>query len=211
MASNSSFPPLTAAELLRRNVKRSREKTEKKESVDLDEEIRRLEQELNDDSSSTSSSTEESENDKQAEDSAVLNLSAVKNETIESLPEQFLPRIKKQRASEQSSPITSQTTNPGLASAVQEILDGYVPRSAERLPFYCRVCAKQYKNEQEFFAHRETEFHKVAFAAERKASYCHLCRKQLTSPAQLKEHLSSRPHKERLERVRRNHRDNRSR
>ena len=89
----------------------------------------------------------------------------------------------------------------GLKQAVQEVLAGYKARSSERLPFYCRVCAKQYDNETEFFNHKETEFHRVAVETERKASYCRLCRKQLTSPEQMKEHLASRPHKERLQKM----------
>ena len=57
-------------------------------------------------------------------------------------------------------------------------------------------------NEQEFFGHKQSDFHKTAVEVERKASYCKLCRKQLTSPEQLKEHLTSRPHKERMDRAR---------
>ena len=93
--------------------------------------------------------------------------------------------------------------NAGLERAVREVLDGYVARSSERLPFYCRVCAVQSSNEGEFNEHRQTEFHLRAAEAERKLSYCKLCRKQLTSPVQLKEHLKSKPHRERLERCRR--------
>jgi len=87
----------------------------------------------------------------------------------------------------------------GLKAAVQELLRGYQPRSSERLPFYCRVCAKQYDNEPDFLRHRSEAFHKTAVVLERKASLCKLCRKQLTSPAQLQEHLRSKPHKQRLQ------------
>ena len=94
------------------------------------------------------------------------------------------------------------TAESGLESAVKEVLSGYVARSSEKLPFYCRFCQKQYNNSEEFFAHKQSEFHKTAVEMEQKASFCKLCRKQLTSPDQLKEHLQSRPHKERLERAR---------
>jgi hypothetical protein len=94
----------------------------------------------------------------------------------------------------------------GLESAVREVLDSYVPRSSERLPFYCRVCAVQYANLDEFRSHQSTDAHIAAADVDRKVSYCKLCRKQLTSPAQLREHLQSRPHRDRLERTKQNHR-----
>jgi hypothetical protein len=94
----------------------------------------------------------------------------------------------------------------GLESAVREVLDSYVPRSSERLPFYCRACAVQLASLQEFRDHQQTNSHRTAVDVERIASFCRLCRKQLTSPAQLREHLQSRPHKERLERTKQNHR-----
>ena len=53
----------------------------------------------------------------------------------------------------------------------------------------------------EFQQHKQTEFHKVAVQAERKASKCNLCRKQFTSVIQLREHLASRPHRQRMDRM----------
>ncbi len=90
------------------------------------------------------------------------------------------------------------TMNDGLRQAVMEVLDGYKARSSERIPFYCRVCAHQSANEEEFTAHKRSEFHKAAVQIERKKTYCKLCRKQLTSIVQMQEHLNSKPHKERL-------------
>mmetsp|Transcript_1500 Transcript_1500/g.2159 ORF Transcript_1500/g.2159 Transcript_1500/m.2159 type:complete len:359 (+) Transcript_1500:83-1159(+) len=90
----------------------------------------------------------------------------------------------------------------GLRDAVLEVLQGYVARSSERIPFYCRVCSHQSSNEEEFLAHKKTEFHKTAVQVERKKTYCKLCRKQLTSLVQMQEHLESRPHKEKLEHMR---------
>jgi hypothetical protein len=91
------------------------------------------------------------------------------------------------------------TTTSGLEKAVQEVLQGYQARSSERLPFYCRFCARQYSNEKDFVDHKSTEFHQVAVRTERKSTYCKLCRLQLTSLVQMKEHLSSRPHQQRLQ------------
>ena len=144
-----------------------------------------------------------------------MNLSQLQEERIESLPSSALPALarpdsksnnKNKRAAalhnrELKASKRQRTTTPtaGLESAVQDFLRGYRARSAERLPFYCRVCAQQYTNELEFGHHQTLSPHQTAVALDRKASYCKLCRKQLTSPAQLKEHLQSRPHKERLE------------
>lgn len=216
---------LTAAELLRRSVRvtphslPSNTSNENFNKPDLDEEIRKLEEELqkNQSSSTGGSDSLESDSDDEGDNSstsnrsdpgkpAVLSMSAVKDERIEHLPAELLPKMKSRTlkgidASDDSIARNAKKHKsiPGLEAAVKEVLQGYTPRSAERLPFYCRVCAKQYDNESDFFQHRETLFHKTALELERKASYCRLCRKQLTSPVQLQEHLKSRPHQERLQ------------
>ena len=138
----------------------------------------------------------------------VVCLSSVAEERIAPLPANCLPQNKKRTIKgiddDGQKPKKQKKSNVsnGLQEAVKEVLSGYVARSSERLPFYCRVCSKQYTNEQEFFDHRRTDFHKAAVEMERKASFCKLCRRQFTSPVQLKEHISSRPHKERLENAR---------
>lgn len=179
--------------------------------VDIDDEIRRLEQELE-----ASDSSDDSDLDSlDPEEGQVLSLSKFADDRVEKLPGQYLPEPgrynpskdgmkvqaakRKGRASVRESEDAKRSS--GLKQAVQEVLAGYKARSWERLPFYCRVCAKQYDNETEFFNHKETEFHRVAVETERKASYCRLCRKQLTSPEQMKEHLASRPHKDRLQKM----------
>ena len=221
---------LTAGELLRRRAQKkpsrssssssSNEETAKP-SGDIDDEIKRLEAELakesgsdsdsssdsDDDSSSSSSSESENKVVDDSRNTGVLSLSALEKDRIESLPSHLLPAARKRSLkvdakSEKGPKKKEKQVENGLASAVKEVLSGYVARSSERLPFYCRFCQKQYTNEQEFFGHKQTEFHKTAVEVERKASYCKLCRKQLTSPEQLKEHLTSRPHKERLEHAR---------
>jgi hypothetical protein len=224
MSDSDSDAPLTAAELLRRaagNAKASPAAQKPKappaaQADDIDEEIRRLEAELEGSSSSSSSDddTDGEDNESSGNKSsgpAVLSLSAMKDERIEALPASHLPSNKKRtmkidRSSEQKGPTKKLKVSSGLEVAVKELLAGYVARSSEKMPFYCRVCAKQYANEPEFKEHRETEFHKKAVEMERKATYCKLCRKQLTSPAQMKEHLTSRPHKQHLDKVRSNQR-----
>jgi len=213
------------AEAKSRTQKSEKEDQEEPQtSGDLDEEIRRLEAELandDDDDDSSSDSDDSSTSSRYRENKgeaapAVLSLSQFKEARIESLPPSSLPAArkrslkideetevvgsKKKKSKKEKGNVSNELeVSQGLKSAVQEILRGYQPRSAERLPFYCRVCAKQYDNEEEFLQHKGETFHKTAVAMERKASCCKLCRKQLTSPAQLQEHLRSRPHKQRLD------------
>eukprot|EP00980_Cylindrotheca_fusiformis_P007107 scaffold1489_cov194-Cylindrotheca_fusiformis.AAC.17 len=176
---------------------------------DIDEEIRRLEAELEKSSSSDESSDDDSE---ASADRGVVSLSRFAEDRIENLPPAALPlagrynprdgmkpaKKKRRRDDDKNDEVE---VSSGLREAVKEVLSGYKARSSERLPFYCRVCSKQYANENEFFDHKNTPFHKTAVDMERKASYCKLCRKQLTSPEQMKEHLSSRPHRERLRKM----------
>jgi len=145
---------------------------------------------------------------------AVICTSACASDSIPHLPASTLPKCKskklkidlqnndndadgtKNRKRKNSS---STVQSDGLRAAVMEVLGSYTPRSSERIPFYCRVCSYQSKNEIEFSEHKRTEFHKAAVEIERKKTYCKLCRKQLTSLVQMQEHLDSRPHKDRLE------------
>jgi len=147
---------------------------------------------------------------------AIICLSEVADERIAPLPESYLPQTRKRTLKgidrdhlEQPRKKARDLVSDGLKDAVREVLEGYVARSSERLPFYCRLCAKQYENEEEFFAHKTSHFHKAAVDMEQKVSFCKLCRKQFTSPVQLKEHLSSRPHKLQLDRARQGQRGGR--
>lgn len=212
------------AEKLRQNAKTDRQKKEKryvsfaadpdKEVViDIDDEIKRLEMELEQESDSEIALDDETETSDQQIDAArtfVLSLSKYADDHVETLPSSFLPLPGRYDPTETKKKSKSKnTTNSGddgdsnnngcgsgLRSAVKDLLDGYKARSAERLPFYCRFCSKQYTNEKDFFDHKSTVFHINAVELERKASFCRLCRRQLTSPAQMKEHLRSRPHKD---------------
>lgn len=93
-------------------------------------------------------------------------------------------------------------SDSGMEKTIKELLNNYEPSSANRLPFWCRVCKFQGRDTDDLLDHRETEFHKAAVRMETKMSYCQLCRKQFTSPIQLQEHLRAKGHKDRLERVR---------
>lgn len=197
---------------LRKQIKTSTKSVKfAEEEVDIDDEIRRLEMELNNDSSGDESDFDSAE-DMESDDAtpAVISLSAYAEDRIEHLPESCLPEPGKynprgsSKIGTKSGPLKKKEGDQkidGLKEAVQEVLKGYKARSSERLPFYCRFCSKQYSNEKEFFEHKNSDFHKTAVELERKATYCRLCLKQLTSPEQMKEHLSSRPHRERLQYV----------
>ncbi|KAG5188387.1 hypothetical protein JKP88DRAFT_136613, partial [Tribonema minus] len=89
----------------------------------------------------------------------------------------------------------------GLEGAVNELLANYEAKSAERIPYYCRVCKFQGASVEDLAAHRQTQLHTEASTRERRVSFCKLCRKQFTSPPQLREHVQGRAHKERLELV----------
>lgn len=186
-------------------------------TMSIDDEIKRLEAELAQSEGSSSDSDNESLNSnegdafKAEENERVISLSTLADERIPSLPQNYLPlrqkskRLKVDRdmedemdPSRKKRKAKNTEVSEGLKETVKEMLQNYVARSSEKLPFYCRVCAKQLDNEAEFLEHKKTKFHKLAVKEEQKMSYCKLCRKQFTSPAQLKEHLSARPHRERL-------------
>jgi cell division septum initiation protein DivIVA len=232
MSNDSDDKNLPLAELLRRRKKSSAEKRVMvAEKEDIDDEIKRLENELADGSSDSDSSDsgddEPSDNrsrkvrfggesikvipsnkpSRDQSEPSVICLSAVSEERIVPLPTASLPTISKKRSSSDDAARKAKKkkksiVSDGLQEAVKEVLSGYVARSSEKLPFYCRVCAKQYSSKEEFFDHKNTDFHKTAVEMEKKASYCKLCQKQFTSPVQIKEHLTSRPHREKLQRVR---------
>ncbi|KAL3940867.1 MAG: hypothetical protein SGBAC_004662 [Bacillariaceae sp.] len=192
---------LPIAERLRKKTKVKKSVRIVEPKVDLDDEIARLEAELQ----ASSSSDDESENEDGdgAEGNGVVSLSQFSDDRISSLPTAALPKPGRYKANgERRGPKKAKQSTvdvpDGLREAVKEVLSGYKARSSEKLPFYCRVCQIQLTNENEFFQHKQTQFHKTAVVVERKATYCKLCRKQLTSPDQMKEHLTSKPHRSRL-------------
>lgn len=258
---NDSKKALPVAELIRRNKGKSATNGECQggareeksgSSMDIDDEIKRLEAELADDSSSDSDSDTDSDSSESVnaqkinrkadqndynnerkkrikfgndtilnpQDDAttsvmdssktnnILCLSSCAKEKIIPLPSSALPtckskKLKIDREAEKASGnrVGCQQVSDGLRDAVKEVLSGYVARSAEKIPFYCRVCSLKCENEDDFKKHKRTEFHKVAVQMEKKATYCKVCRKQLTSMVQMKEHLNSKPHRERMNSV----------
>jgi hypothetical protein len=107
--------------------------------------------------------------------------------------------LKRGESVKQSSQQQQLIPGNGLEKSIREMLRNYKPTSAERRPFWCRICSFQANNEEEFYQHRESELHQLTSRQERKMSTCKLCRKEFTSPEQLKEHLKGKGHTERLE------------
>lgn len=181
-------------------------------------------QKSSDDDSILDESDDDSEirEKEQSPPTGVLCLSACAGEKIAPLPKDALPTVKskklkidskddeikketrkrkKSKTGKERSNSTEHVVSDGLIAAVKDVLSGYVARSSEKIPFYCRVCLHQSKSEEEFREHKGSDFHKAAVQVERKATYCKLCRKQLTSIVQMQEHLASRPHREKMNSV----------
>jgi hypothetical protein len=96
----------------------------------------------------------------------------------------------------------------GLETTIREMFSNYVPTSADRRPFWCRLCQFQGSDFASFEQHRESEKHVMAVEIEKKMAYCKLCKKGFTSMAQLKEHLKGNGHKALLEKVKSNQQKN---
>ncbi|KAL7546210.1 hypothetical protein ACHAWF_009550 [Thalassiosira exigua] len=156
------------------------------------------------------------------DDSGVICLSELAHERIEPLPGSALPqnkrrtlrgvdsgggdddrpKKKKKRKRKDSEEEPQHDVGEGLKDAVRDLLANYVrPSDIHRPPLYCRVCQHQSTSQEEFEAHRASDFHLAAVKEEKKRTYCGLCRKQLTSVVQMEEHLKSRPHRERMDYV----------
>ena len=224
-------PFVPIAERIRQTAQteRSDDNPNVKQTMDLDEEIRRLEAELANSDDDDDDDDEESDYDDSSDGTSIdgneastsqadgiICLSSVADERIVPLPQGALPQNKrralknidagdgepkksKKRKSSSSTPKEEHAISEGLKDAVNELLSNYVPASHLKKPFYCRVCQHQSESESDFLSHKQSEFHKGAVQQEKKRTYCKLCRKQLTSIVQMEEHLKSRPHREKMD------------
>lgn len=102
-------------------------------------------------------------------------------------------------SSSSSSSAAPSSKMSGLEHTVREMLINYQPSSAEKRPYWCRICRVQSSDIDGFDSHMQSEMHLVAFKMERKMSYCRICRKQFNSPEQLKEHLKGKLHSSTIE------------
>jgi hypothetical protein len=178
---------MTASEMMQRKVQGRKKETKNKpkEKIvddDIDDEIKRLEAELAEDSSDSEDSDSDSssnggrlkrirfgestilnpqdvevEKSAKSQDQGVICLSECASDFIAPLPKTVLPTNKRKklkidseedgsRRDDQRRKRTRSNENgsggfsDGLRDAVKEVLSGYVARSSEKIPFYCRVC-----------------------------------------------------------------------
>lgn len=187
---------------------------------DIDDEIQRLERELQQGSDDDESNDDDSENEEEdgVNDKAtmILSISESKQNPIEKLPTHCLPPSltlsklkskggsKKRTCNEDTNDTNGGTNNnnisgAGLKKAVQELIQNYQGRnSTERIPYFCRYCQHQAIDYNDFQHHQTILSHIQNVTLHNKASYCKLCSKQFNSPIQLQEHLQSKPHHEKL-------------
>jgi Zinc-finger of C2H2 type len=189
------------------------------EEDDLDAQIAALERQLGVDSSGSpgedgsSSSSADDDDDidekqppaakRKQQQPAKLVSELLEKDRIQPLPPTLLPlpgcgvpKAAKRAAKQKAAP--ARPLSSGLESAVRELLANYEPKSAERIPFYCRVCKFQGDSVEALDAHRQEPLHIEAAQKERKVSFCKLCRKQFTSPPQLQEHIQGKAHRDLL-------------
>jgi Zinc-finger of C2H2 type len=188
------------------------------EEDDLDAQIAALERQLgvdgsgsaSDQESSSSSAEDDDDVDEKQPPAAKRKQQPVKlvselleKDRIQPLPPTLLPlpgcgvpKAAKRAAKQKAAP--ARPLSSGLESAVKELLANYEPKSAERIPFYCRVCKFQGDSVEALDAHRQEPLHIEAAQKERKVSFCKLCRKQFTSPPQLQEHIQGKAHRDLL-------------
>ena len=195
-------PSIPFAEQLRRKRKRTSSNSSSEPVtqpvLDVDDEIARLERELEIIDSDSDSDSGYSSSSSSASQS-ILTLSKFADDTIAPLPSSSLPSKKvsksQQKKQKKATAQNVQHGGTGLQNAVKDILAGYQTRSdASSIPFYCRICSHSSPDLEAFSKHKTGALHVEAVKATQKASFCKVCRKQFTSVPQLQEHLRGRGH-----------------
>ena len=87
----------------------------------------------------------EVEKSAKTQDQGAICLSECASDFIAPLPKTVLPTNKRKKLKIDSEEDGSNENgsggfSDGLRDAVKEVLSGYVARSSEKIPFYCRVC-----------------------------------------------------------------------
>ena len=194
--------------------------TSKTRSInDIDDEIQRLERELQQDDDDNDTSTGSIRSDGHDDDDIkpeavmILSISTSNQNPIEKLPTHCLPpplvstgtksrstKSKKRSRNDDMNESNKNISGAGLKKAVQELIQNYHGRATtERIPFYCRYCLHQATDYKDLVHHQTLPSHLQNVTIHNKASYCKLCSKQFNSPIQLLEHLQSKPHHDRLQ------------
>lgn len=183
----------------------------------LEEQIKLLQSKINDVSSDDDTSDEENDDACVVEKDSAGNIvkivsSILDKERIEPLRKELLPSARCSTGTNSqlsgskrirfNDEIQTNEVISGLEKTVREMVANYKPISLqEKKPFYCRVCNHQANNNEEFEAHKLSEFHSVAVKIERNHRYCRHCSKEFTSPEQLKGHIEGKAHKEQVARL----------
>ena len=244
MSTSSSSPEetITAAEMIRQKQQQQHKYLPESKSIaneskniltiqgsinDIDDEIQRLERELQEDvdddddsensedetSTSGGGNTKVDENDHYQTDAMILSISQSNQNLIEKLPSHCLPPLtlvsggsksshkkRSRNVDDTNDTLHNHISGTGLKKAVQELIQNYQGRTnTERKPFYCRYCQHQATDYNDFRHHQTETSHLQNVTLHNKASYCKLCSKQFNSPIQLHEHLQSKPHHDRLQ------------
>jgi hypothetical protein len=163
------------------------------QEMDLDDEIARLEAELQNDSSSESDDSDlddDGDGDKLktplSQDDMIPALPASCLPTIATKKIAIVPESSKKKRSKKSKDKTPAPAVVPKAVKQQELMNyirGYTP--SEHRPFHCRICNFQGESLEDWNAHKQTSTHQENSDKEKKACFCRLCRKDFTSPAQV--------------------------
>jgi hypothetical protein len=128
-------------------------------------------------------------------------LSAMTHSRVRFVDDSTSSSSKRHKDSHTTAGVSVSTGSRLSAASVKSYVASYETSSANKKPFWCRVCKFTGQDYDDFLNHKQSSSHQRAEDIDRKASYCKLCRKQFTSPEQLKEHLQGTAHKEKLAHV----------
>ncbi|CAK4684119.1 unnamed protein product [Aphanomyces euteiches] len=153
----------------------------KVKSDDLEDQIKRLEAQLeSSDSSSEDDSDSDDDDDNEDEAPGIVKLSAYQDESVPALPPEMLPK-----PSCQSGKVSTHQNKPKEAPAPP-------PKIVGKVPFACKPCGFVGKDLEDFKNHKASGEHADVV---RVATFsCKLCSKDFTSADQLTEHKAGKWH-----------------
>mmetsp|Transcript_440 Transcript_440/g.1150 ORF Transcript_440/g.1150 Transcript_440/m.1150 type:complete len:216 (+) Transcript_440:72-719(+) len=181
--------------------KKKRKKASKGEASSLtavDEEIARLEAELE------AADDTAGDDEKDDVDDDALIFSSLESERIAPLPASQLPAAhcrkptKRPRTLEGRQERRGPAADPAVVAQARRLVDAAGATEKVKIPFACRLCNFRGADLDDFEAHRASQLHVVATRLYKEASFCGLCRVQCTSPLELRTHTVSKKHQERL-------------
>lgn len=178
-----------------------------REEEDIAERIRRLEAELDSDSSGSDDDDDDSNtSDDDADDEkiekapAVLNLSKYASERIDALPAELLPATRSTFPMKAEKKKRKLPEEQQVSASHQAILD--LVQMPKKIPFACKKCAFIGEDLDDFNVHRQSREH---LAKQQVELRCALCEKSFTSQAQLDEHKTGKWHLQRAQKKKERH------